>query len=71
MVSRGWEAVGRRAHDGAEFCTAKQYAAVALGLGLEAAAGGDVRAQRGAGRQLKEAAGILGMRATDGKFSED
>jgi hypothetical protein len=33
--------------------------------------GGDVRAQRGAGRQLKEAAGILGMRATDGKVGED
>ena len=66
----GLGAAEQRDHGGAELC-----AAMARADGVVAVQWwrwcGDVRAQRGAGRQLKEAARILGMRATDGKVGED
>ena len=68
--SGGAGGVEQRDHGGAELC-----AAMARVDGVVAVQWrrwcGDVRAQRGVGRQLKEAAGILGMRAMDGKVGED
>ena len=63
-ICRGGGAAGRRGRGSARtVCAAKQGAAVVLRLGLEAAAGGDVRGHRGAGCQLKEMTGDLGVRA--------